>query len=95
MPSPFDRIDAAIARLTAALDALEGAQAQRFEAEAARIDYEEELAIMRDDRNQLAQELDTALAAAGGLEKARDEVLRRLAAAGAEVRAALGESEGR
>lgn len=86
-----DRLDKALERLTASLDRLEAALAQRFETESSQADIEEELAIMRDDRGRLALELDAALATASALEKTREEVLRRLDTASAEVRAVLGE----
>jgi hypothetical protein len=86
----LDRLDGAFARFSAALDRLETAAARRFEAESSFADIEEELAVMRDDRGRLALELDAALARASALEKTREEVLRRLDNASAEVRATLG-----
>lgn len=79
-------------RLRAALDALEAAVARRLETETSRSDLEEELAVMQDDRCRLALELDAALAQKNTLEKNRDEVLRRLDATSAGIRAVLGEA---
>lgn len=84
-----EKIDAALARLKAALDQLERTIAVRLEDELSSAELEEELAIMQDDRGRLALELDDALARVSALEKARDEVLRRLDNAGAGVAAAL------
>jgi len=86
------RLDGALARLGAALDAFETIVAGRLENEASLADTEEELAIMHDDRGRLALELDEALARIGALEKAREEVLRRLENASVNVSAALGET---
>ncbi|MEK4033253.1 DUF4164 family protein [Methylocystis sp. IM3] len=84
-----ERIDAALARLKAALDQLERTIAARLEEDLSSAELEEEVAIMQDDRARLALELDDALARVSALEKARDEVLRRLDSAGAGVAAAL------
>lgn len=86
---PADRIDAALARLKTALGQLERAVAVRLEDDLSSAELEEELAIMQDDRGRLALELDDAVARVSALEKARDEVLRRLDNAGAGVAAAL------
>ncbi len=85
-----DRLDVALARLKAALDQLERNVAAKLEDELSSAELEEELAIMQDDRGRLALDLDAALARVSALEKARDEVLRRLDGAGAGVAAALG-----
>lgn len=85
-----DKLDGALARLTAALDQLERTVAVKLEDDLSSAELEEELAIMQDDRARLALDLDAALARASALEKARDEVLRRLDTAGAGVAAALG-----
>ncbi len=84
-----EKIDAALARLKTALDQLERTVAEKLEDDLSSAELEEELAIMQDDRARLALELDDALARVNGLEKARDEVLRRLDRAGAGVAAAL------
>ncbi len=84
-----ERLDAALARLKAALEGLERAVAVRLEDDRSSAELEEELAIMQDDRASLGLELDDALARVCALEKARDEVLRRLDDAGEGVAAAL------
>ncbi len=84
-----ENIDAALARLKTALDQLERTVAMKLEDDLSSAELEEELAIMQDDRGRLALELDDALARVSALEKARDEVLRRLDSAGAGVAAAL------
>lgn len=85
-----DKLDAALERLRKALDQLERTVALKLEDDLSSAELEEELAIMQDDRGRLALELDAALARVNALEKARDEVLRRLDSAGAGVAAALG-----
>jgi hypothetical protein len=84
-----EKLDAALVRLKTALDRLERTVALKLEDELSSVELKEELDIMQDDRNRLALDLDDALARLGGLEKARDEVLRRLDGAGAGVAAAL------
>jgi len=79
----------AIARLDCALEQLARKVAVRIEHDHANAELEEELAIMQDDRARLALELDAALGRAAVLEKAREEVLSRLDAAGAGIVAAL------
>jgi len=86
---PTERLDAALERLRAALDQLERTVAVKLEEELSNAELEEELAIMQDDRARLALDLDDALGRVVALEKARDEVLRRLDTAGAGVVAAL------
>ena len=86
------RLDGALEHLAAALDSLESAVARRFESEFASVDLEEELAVMQDDRGRLAIDLDAALARAHALEKAREEILRRLERASAGVGVVLGET---
>ena len=80
----------ALARLEKALDELEAAAQRRLDEEMSLADLEEELAVMQDDRSRLAQDLDAALARAAGVEKTRDEVLRRVERASAGVAAVLG-----
>jgi Domain of unknown function (DUF4164) len=84
-------IDAALKRLTSALDRLEAATERRMQADAGRADAEEEFAIMRDDRSRLAVELDGALARVSRLERANDEAMRRIDRAAAAVRNAMGD----
>jgi len=85
-----EKLDAAFARFIAALDQLERSVALKLEDDLSSAELEEELAIMQDDRSRLALDLDAALARIGALEKARDEVLRRLDGAGEGIAAALG-----
>ena len=88
------KLDDAIARLDEALNRLARAVAIRVEHDLANAGAEEELAIMQDDRARLALDLDAALGRAAALEKTRDEVLRRLDAAGAGIAAALDDAAG-
>ena len=90
---PGEAYSEALTRFFAALDQLERTVAARIENDLANADIEEELAIMQDDRARLALDLDAALTRAAMLEKTRDEVLRRLDAAGAGVAAALGRQD--
>jgi hypothetical protein len=83
------KLEDAIARLDSALKQLARKVALRIEHDHANAELEEELAIMQDDRARLALELDAALGRAAVLEKAREEVLCRLDAAGAGIVAAL------
>lgn len=85
------RMNAALTRLTKALDALELAVARRVETEFSSADLEEELAIMQDDRSRLALELDAALARVNALDKSREDIIGRLDRARASVGAVLGE----
>lgn len=88
------RLDDALVRFKTALDQLERAVAVRLEDDLSSAELEEELAIMQDDRARLALDLDAALARQSALEKSRDEVLRRLDAAGEGVAAALSGAAG-
>lgn len=81
---------AALDRLHAALDAAEDVVRARLEDDLSLADFEEELTVMQDDRNRLGQELDAALARASGLERIRDEAMRRVERASAGVAAVLG-----
>jgi hypothetical protein len=83
------RIDAAIKRLSAALDQLEAVQARRTRADLMRGDLEEELSLMQDDRARLAVELDAALARAKALDAANLEASLGLERAGATLRTVL------
>jgi predicted ribosome quality control (RQC) complex YloA/Tae2 family protein len=60
MASPA-RLPSAVKSLTAALDLLDAAVQRREQAEAARRDLVDELAVMQDDRARLAEELDACL----------------------------------
>jgi len=81
---------AAFARLSSALEAAEDVVRLRLEEDLSLADFEEELTVMQDDRNRLAQELDAALARASGLERIREEAVRRVERASAGVAAVLG-----
>ena len=85
-------LEAALKRLSAALDHLDAASDRRARADAARGDLEDELTVMQDDRSRLAIELNSALARVGSLDLAYREAERRLERAGATIRAALGET---
>ena len=85
-------LEAALKRLSAALDHLDAAADRRARADAARGDLEDELSIMQDDRSRLAIELNSALSRVSSLDLAYREAERRLERAGATIRAALGES---
>ncbi len=91
---PADRLDAALARMKAALEQLERVVAIRLEDDLSSAELDEEVAIMQDDRARLALELDDAVARLGALEKTREEVLRRLDHAEAGVVAALESAAG-
>jgi hypothetical protein len=88
--APPSGLESVMARFQRALDAVEDAARRRLEAEMSLADLEEELAIMQDDRNRLAQDLDAALARASSIEKTRDEALRRIERASAGVATVLG-----
>src|SRR6476660_1609924 len=72
-----DALDAALERLSRALDLLE----QTAEA------------VLEDDRSRLAVELDVALARNRSLERAAEDVSRRLESARATVQSLLGAAE--
>jgi hypothetical protein len=84
-----DSIERALARLSASLNLLETTVARRLENELSLADLEEELAVMQDDRSRLALELDAELSKASALEKARDDVLRRLDLASEGIKSVL------
>jgi hypothetical protein len=87
------RIDAAIKRLSTALDQLEAVQARRQRADLLRGDLEEELSLMQDDRARLAVELDAALARAKALDAANLEASLGLERAGTTLRTVLASIE--
>jgi chromosome segregation ATPase len=88
-----DALDAALERLSRALDQLEQAAEARSEADVRRAERDEALSVLQDDRSRLAVELDGALARNRSLEKAAEDVSRRLNAADAAVRALLAAAE--
>ena len=93
MPRPAS-FDAALKRLTTALDQLEAASARLDKAAAERRDLADTLAVIQDDRGRLANELDAALTRTQVLEHATDEVALRLGQAGASLRRLLATAEG-
>lgn len=74
-------LSAALARLEAALDRLEGGVTRHFDADLRRSDLEVELQVMGEDRARLAGELDAASARVTQLEGAFDHVGLRMGAA--------------
>jgi len=68
-------------RMRAAVDLLEAAVERRVRRDAKRGDSDEELALMQDDRDQLAVELDSALGRNRALEAANSEAAKTLAQA--------------
>ena len=78
-------LERALSRLAGALDALEGAIAQRLEGERGGQDREAERAAMAEDRARLALELDAALARLAGLDATLREADRRVERAMDEV----------
>jgi DNA repair exonuclease SbcCD ATPase subunit len=84
-PARGDAIEAALERLSRALDLLEQAAEARSEGDSRRAERDEAISVLEDDRSRLAVELDGALARNRSLEHAADEVSRRLEAARATV----------
>lgn len=81
--------EAALGRLTAALETLESAAERRFEADRSTAELEEEIARLGEDRSSLAQDLDAEKARSTRLEETNREVSRRLVAAMESIRAVL------
>jgi hypothetical protein len=88
-----DAMDAALERLSRALDLLEQAVEARSDAESRRAERDEALSVLEDDRSRLAVELDGALARNRSLQHAAEDVSRRLEAAGTTVQALLAAAE--
>jgi len=82
-------VEAALKRLDAALDLLEGAIENRLESALQVADLEEEVHRLGTDRSELAQSLDAAEARTVRLEQANQEVSQRLAAAMESIRTVL------
>lgn len=82
-------VEAALGRLTAALEALEGATERRFQNERSEMELEEEIVRLAEDRSQLGQTLDQEKARADLLEETNREVSRRLVAAMESIRSVL------
>jgi chromosome segregation ATPase len=88
-PARGDALDAALERLSRALDLLDQAIEARSEAESRRAQREEALSVLEHDRSRLAVELDGALARNRVLERAAEDVSKRLEAARASVQGLL------
>jgi len=82
-------IDAALKRLQAAVDHLEGAVEHRDEGERRHRDLETELQRIGGDRSKLAQVLDQSEARAARLEEANRDVSRRLVTAMESIRSVI------
>ncbi len=87
------RLDAALKRLSSALDQLEAASERLARTGAEKRDLVDTLAVMQDDRGRLAHELDAALARTQVLEHATEEVALRLGHAGGALRRLLAECD--
>lgn len=74
-----DPLEPSLERMRAALDLLEAAVERRVRFDARRVDADEELALMQDDRSRLAVELDGALG--------QNRALAAASAAAAEISA--------
>jgi hypothetical protein len=88
------RLEAALKRLSSALDQLEAAGTRLAQAGAVRSDLEDVIAAMQDDRGRLAEDLDLALHRAQTLQNAGDAVAARLAQADGVLRRLLQSGEG-
>ncbi len=86
------QLDAALKRLSAALDQCEAAAQRLGRAADEKRDLVDTLAVMQDDRGRLATELDTALTRQQELEHATQEVALRLGRAGGTLRRLLAET---
>ena len=86
--------NAALKRLEAALDFLEGAIERRLEGTLEVANLENELHRLGTDRSRLAQSLDAAEARTAKLEEANNEVSRRLVAAMESIRSVLDRRQG-
>lgn len=82
-------VEAALARLTTALEALETATERRFENDRSAAALEDEIARLGEDRSKLAQDLDRETARGQLLEETNREVSRRLVAAMESIRSVL------
>ena len=80
-------------RLDAALSALEALVSRVAEAERSRIDLVETLAVMDEDRQRLADDLDAALARSRTLETANEAVGQRLQALGHRLSGLIGTAD--
>lgn len=85
-----DLIRDALARLSAALDRLDAISLRHAEGDRARANLESELALMREDRHQLAAMLDQERSVRTDAEEALAAVSPRIDAAMQALRAELG-----
>jgi hypothetical protein len=76
-----DPLELSLKRVAAAVEQLERAAERRMRLDDARVNAEEEYALMQDDRSRLAVELDAALDRSRALEAANLEAGERLAQA--------------
>jgi hypothetical protein len=86
-------LEAALRRLTSALDHLETAAERRAQGDAQRADRDEEFQLLQKDRLRLARELEGSLARLQTLDAASAEADRRLVRAEDRIRAALGDAK--
>ena len=84
-----DALENSLRRLAAAVDSLERAAERRMRDDEARMNADEEYALMQDDRSRLAVELDAALDRSRALEAANAEAGARLARAAAAIGAVV------
>lgn len=82
-------LEAALGRLTAAMEKLEAAAERRFEVDRSAATLEEEIVRLGEDRSRIAQDLDQEKARSNRLEETNREVSRRLVAAMESIRAVL------
>jgi hypothetical protein len=76
-------------RMRAAVDLLEAAVERRMRLDARRGDSDEEAALMQDDRDRLAVELDSALGRNRALDAANSQAAETLAKAGDALEAVI------
>ncbi len=76
-------------RMRAAVDLLEAAVERRMRLDARRGNSDEELALMQDDRDRLAVELDSALGRNRALDAANSQAAETLAKAGDALEAVI------
>ena len=84
-----DALENSLRRLAAAVDSLERAAERRMRHDEARMNADEEYALMQDDRSRLAVELDAALDRSRSLEAANAEAGARLARAAEAIGAII------
>jgi chromosome segregation ATPase len=80
------RLDAALRRLSAALDQLEAVGERLSRSGAEKRDLADGLVLMQEDRAQLAETLDAALTRQAALERVMQDVSHRLGSAGVTLR---------